>query len=142
MTGRARDEYAIAYSTSRPIEAILGLRIDTGARLKTFRATKRMACSTAIGRAIRRRALLVSRNYALRRYRKPRTIGAAEEDGGGDCRGYHLRWPSPVHHNPCRGAENAGPASGEILLRQARHSAVEAGGMNYCVGSFERGRRV
>ena len=103
MTGRTRDEYAIAYSTSRPLEAILRLRIDTGARLKTFGATKRMACSIAIGRAIRRRALLVSRNYALRRYRKPRTIGAAEEDGGGDCRGYHLRWPSPVHRNPCLG---------------------------------------
>jgi hypothetical protein len=112
MTGSTRDEYAIAYSTSRPLEAILRLRIDTGARLKTFGATKRMAGSIAIGRAIRRHALLVSRNHALRRYRKPWTIGTAEKDAGGDCCGYHLRWPSPGHHNPCRRVESAGPASG------------------------------
>ena len=71
MTGSTRDEYAIAYSTSRPLEAILRLGIDTDACLKTFGATKRMGGGIAIGRAIRRRALLVSGNYALRGYRQP-----------------------------------------------------------------------
>src|SRR4249919_1016813 len=100
MTGSARDEYAIAYSTSRLFEAILRLRIETGARLKTLGATKRMGCSIAIGRAIRCRALLVSRNHALRRYRKPWTIGAAEKDRGGNCRGCHLGGPSPAQYSP------------------------------------------
>ena len=40
MTGGAGHKGAIRNSPSRPIEAILRLRIDTGARLETFGVTK------------------------------------------------------------------------------------------------------
>jgi hypothetical protein len=80
MTGGTGHKGAISNSPSRPIEAILRLRIDTGARLETFGATKCMASGIAIGRAIPRRVLLVSRNDALRKYRKAWTIGAAEKE--------------------------------------------------------------
>jgi hypothetical protein len=60
-TSGTRDEGAITESASRPIEAIIRLRIDTGARCKTFSMTKRIDGSTAIGRAARRnRAALAS----------------------------------------------------------------------------------
>jgi hypothetical protein len=68
MTGGAGHKGAIRNSPSRPIEAILRLRIDTGARLETFGVTKGTTCGVAIGRAVLRgRALLAPRNYVLRR---------------------------------------------------------------------------
>jgi hypothetical protein len=68
MTGGAGHKGAIRNSPSRPIEAILRLRIDTGARLETIGATKGTTCGVAIGRAVLRGgALLAPRNYVLRR---------------------------------------------------------------------------
>jgi len=52
MTGGAGHKGAIRNSPTRPIEAILRLRIDSGARLETFGVTKGITARHAAGRAV------------------------------------------------------------------------------------------
>ena len=93
MTSRPRDKRAIADTPSRPIEAIFGLCVETGARLETSCATKRIACSICNRGAPFGVTVHRSRPETTR-YRKPWTIDAAEKEGGLDCRCYQSK---PMH---------------------------------------------
>jgi hypothetical protein len=111
VTNRTSDEHATT-GDMRPLKAILRLRIYSDALHKGIGATERIACSSAIKRAIGcRRAPLMSRYDPAAWSGQPDAQACAAKKGGRNCRGHHQSCDDRQQFDSAHYLQTSPPAS-------------------------------